>query len=658
MKRTLFFILVFLVTTSSLSAQNFPVGAWTQAELQMTKYDKDPSAHAVVMDEYGHSRINVVSDETIRLVYYYHVKIKIFDKDGAKHGTVEIPLYNGERVGEEISDVTGTTVYTKEDGGIETLSLDPKSVFKVTEDKNHSTVKFAMPGIRNNCIIEYQYRITTPYFQDLHDWQFQNSIPKIKSQYEGNIPGHWTFTAVIRGPLKLTRNISDVENDCFSYASFKANCWHFIYEMTDIPAFITEDYMTAPKNFLSSLHFELAEYTDFYNGTTKKLAQTWANVDRDFIKEPAFGGQIKRKDIFKESLAPIIADKASNLDKAHAVYTYLQQNIKWNKRGGIYSIDGIKKALTTHTGNSADINLALVAALNYAGIHTEAVLISTRDNGVVNKLNPVITEFNYVIAQANIDGKNYLLDATEPLLAFGGLPMRCLNDQGRVMPLDKPSYWTDIVSAQKQNNTYTFNLTLNENEKLKGTIINYASGYAGYLKRLAIKKFNTVDEYVENIDQKLPKVKILKFNIINLDSLDKSLCETYEVEIEAYDKANTSLSFNPFIFSQITTNPFKLADRTYPVDWGMPSETRYTLNMTLPDGYIIESPPQNINLAMPNNGGKFMTDYQGGKNSFLLSNIISFNKSIYSSEEYPDLKELYNKIIVSEKAEILFKKKK
>jgi len=305
-----------------------------------------------------------------------------------------------------------------------------------------------------------------------------------------------------------------------------------------------------------------------------------------------------------------------------------------------------------------DINLALVSALNAAGINTEAVLLSTREHGIVNKLYPVITEFNYVIAKANIGDKSYLLDATDPLLSFGMLPMRCLNDQGRVMSFDKPSYWIDITNPQTQSNTYTLTLALQENGKLKGTFTNYSNGYAAYEKRKAIKKFNTTDEYVENLDEKLTKVKIIKSNITNIDSLDMPVTETYEVEIDAFDNLNhDKLNFNPFIFNKIITNPFKLADRTYPVDWGMPSETRFILNMKLPEGYIVENPPQDGGLIMPRNAGRFAIAYDGSGNTFTFSHIIQFNKSVYESAEYPFLKELYNRIILSEKAEMVFKKK-
>ena len=79
--------------------------------------------------------------------------------------------------------------------------------------------------------------------------------------------------------------------------------------------------------------------------------------------------------------------------------------------------------------------------------------------------------------------------------------------------------------------------------------------------------------------------------------------------------------------------------------------------MHLPAQYTIETTPQAISIGLPNDGGRFLTNYDPGNNSFTFSSIIQFNKSIYSSEEYPYLKELYNKIILTEKNEIIFKKK-
>jgi hypothetical protein len=118
------------------------------------------------------------------------------------------------------------------------------------------------------------------------------------------------------------------------------------------------------------------------------------------------------------------------------------------------------------------------------------------------------------------------------------------------------------------------------------------------------------------------------------------------------------LSFNPFFLDRMTTNPYKLTERSYPVDRGMPGDYRTTLLMHLPAQYVVDNPPKALGIALPNNGGRFLTDFQASDdNTFTFSHIIQLNKSIYSSQEYPYLKELFNNIIQSEKAEMVFKKK-
>ena len=430
-----------------------------------------------------------------------------------------------------------------------------------------------------------------------------------------------------------------------------------VYGMADIPAFIEEADMTAAKNFRSAIEFELVEYTDPYNGVKTVMTKQWRDIDYQLKISDYFGSQLKKKDAMKDHIAPVIAGKTDELDKAKAIYAYLQKWFKWNDYIGYESIDGIKKAYDTHSGSIGDINLALVTALNSAGINTEAVLLSTRDNGTTNDLFPAVNDFNYVIAKANIGDKSYFLDATDQLLPFGTLPLYCLNDRGRAFSLDKPSYWVDLDTKQKQKTTYAFDVELQNNGKLKGTMMIFSFGYDAYLKRQAIRKFNSTDEYVESLDEKMSKIKILKSDISGLDTLDEPLQEKYDVEIDAYKDLNHErLTFDPFIYHKQVINPFRLAERTYPVDMGMPSERRFMLTLHLPDQYEVIA-PQPVSMAIPNQGGRFITTFDSNLNTFTFSDILNFSKSVYTPDEYPYLKEFYNKIIQAEKANLVFKKK-
>lgn len=658
MKKNLLFFIAFFIATTAF-AQDFPYGKVDNAAIALTKYDKDTSAHAVVLQEFGSTRMVLTNDYDLKLIFEYHAKIKFFDnKEFENHGTVMVPVYGDGDSYEDVQDVRGITFYKDDNGLVQTAELDPKKVFRVKENKHWSTLKFAMPALRNGCVIEINYKIISPYLHNFHSWEFQSDIPKVNSEYEVHIPGFWTYNASLRGSLKLTKNKADVERDCFSFGTSKADCSDIIYGIANVPAFVEEDYMTARKNYLSAINFELEQYIDLSNGNKIMVTKDWKSIDALLKSLNEFGGQLKRKELMKERIAPFIVNKTDELDKARAIYAYLQKTIKWNEYNDFTSDDGIRKALDAHTGNSADINLALVAALNAAGIRTEAVLLSTRPHGSINKLYPNIGDFNYVIAKANIGDKSYLLDATDPLLPFGELPMRCLNDQGRAFSLDKPSYWIDLATDQREKVTYSFDLTLQENGKLKGTMTRFSMGYSGYLQRKAIKKFNSVDEYLENFSSKFPKLKIIKSDIANLDSLDMPLGETYQIEIDASDNlVHDRYKFNPYFMDWITVNPFKLPERDFPVDWGMPSDQRYILTIHLPAQYTFENPPQNSAFSMPNQGGRFITSFDAGDNSFTFSDVTQFNKSVYSPDEYPYLKELYNKIILAEKDQMVFKKK-
>ncbi|OCX53642.1 DUF3857 domain-containing protein [Mucilaginibacter sp. PPCGB 2223] len=654
--RKLLLLISILSFCQRIVAQDFDYGKCDAADVAMKKYDKDTSAHAVVLREFGKAWVS--TNDGVPLIYEYHIKIKLFDSKAFRHGDVSIPLYIGDNDHfEKAYDIEGVTFYTDDNGATQRIDLDKNKIYHEKISNHYERLKFALPNLRPGCIIEYRYKTESPYHFNFHKWVFQWDIPKIYSEYEAHIPAIYEYNVSKRGVLALTTNKAELESECFSYYGTKCDCSKLTYGIKDIPAFIEEDDMTSPDNYISAIYFELAQMTNS-RGVKEKITKEWSDIDRELKQNEDFGDQYKRKGLFKERLIPVLANLTDSLDKAKAVYRYIQNSFKWNRMYNAFSDDGIRKALESHTGSSADINLSLIAALSAAGINTEAVILSSRDNGFVNKLYPGVSNFDYVIAKVNIDNKSYLLDATDPLLGFGMLPLRCINDQGRVMSLNKPSYWIDMVSPQKRSTTMNLDLTLQDNGKIKGTITTYSLGYAAYEKRRAIKKFNSVDEYVENLGEKDSKFKILKSEITDLDSLDKPVTEKYEVEIDAYNNLNhENISFNPAFWDHTSVNPFKLNERSYPVDLGSASEDKMVVTLHYPANFEITAQPAAVAIALPIKGGRFLTDINIADNTLSYSQIEQFNKAIYSPEEYPYLKEFFNKMIQNQKANVVFHKK-
>lgn len=655
------FLLILMTVMSSryVAAQpeEFPFAKPTPAELDLKKYDRDTTANAVVLREYGTAYISTNVD--LHLVFEYHVRIKIFNEKGFSAGDIKIQLRkNDSNTFESVGDIEAVTFYPDDQGLIRMSALDPKQIFKENSNKYTDLTKFAMPNLRPGSIIEYKYRLESPFIHHFRSWQFQSDIPKIYSEYFARIPAVFNYNISLRGPYKLTKNTGKIEKECYNGGGgFKADCSAMTYAMENVPAFIEEDNMTSPANFLSAMYFELSDYVDPY-GVKHQVTKEWSSIDREMKSYDSFGGQLKKKDFFKDKLAEVTAGLTDPMAKAKAIYEHMHKWFRWNNIYGIYSDIGIKKAYDSHTGNVADINLSLTGAMLAAGLDAEAVMLSTRRNGLINRLFPVTSDFDYVISKVNIDGQSYLLDATEPLLPWGLLPMRCINDQGRVMSLNKPSYWIDLKASQKDQKTYTLALTLQEDGKLTGTISFISSGYAAFKKRTSIRENSSLDEYVEKLEERWPKMKIHKFSIRNVDSLEKPVYEEYEVETNAFDNLNKEkLFFNPFILDRISENPFRLAERTYPVDLGAASETRVHMQLSFPSKFEIVSKPEAVGLALPNKGGKFIMQVNEEGNVLSLYQFTQLDKSVYEANEYPYLKELFNKIVLSQKADIVLKKK-
>ncbi|UKT65341.1 DUF3857 domain-containing protein [Pedobacter mucosus] len=657
MKQILIIACIYLLSLTA-KAQNFNYGAITFEDIEFDNKVIDSNANAVVLKEFGTTSIQVDdANGKIELVFEHHVKIKIFNKEGFKEANIIIPTYKDDNREETISELKAST-FNYINGKFEETLMSSKSVFTENRSKYTRLTKFTLPNLREGSVIEYSYKLRSPNLFNFKTWEFQSNIPKVISEYLVYIPGIYNYNVSLRGFQKLTDQKVELSKECLRISGSSIDCSKISYLMKNIPAFIEEDYMTASSNFKSAVYFELSDVTNPRGGKTS-YTKSWRDIDYDLVSDKSFGSQMKKKDLFKDLVPTIIKNETDDLGKAKAIFNYFKKQIKWDNYFGKYSIDNIKKAIDTRSGNVADINLGLIAALSAANLDAEAVILSTRSNGNINKLYPVISDFDYVIAKVNIGDKSYLLDATEPLLPFGLLPLRCINDQGRVINLKKPSYWIDLKASQKTASSYIVNGILNADGKITGTITTVSQGYAALNKRMEIKKYNSPAEYVEKLDERLTRIKILDQSISNLDSVENPLTEKYEVEFSIIgDKNKDQFYFSPFFISTITKNPFNLNDRTYPVDLGAASDERIIINITVPNDFGLIEKPKDMAIGLPDLGGRYLlrTGLEAGTLS--LSQILQFNKAIYQPDEYLILKEFYSKIIQNQKTEFLIKKSK
>jgi hypothetical protein len=644
---------LFLFTGFTILGQDvgFPFGKATYRELDMVVYEKDTSASALVLSEYGEAFID--NDGEHNLIFDYHIKIKILKKDGIGYADVEIPLRKSEGRAETVRNIKASA-FNKENGQIQETKLLERNIFTVNSNKYYDTKKFAIPNVREGSVIEFYYRLESPFKFNWRTWNFQSDIPKVKSEYVTSIPGNYVYNISLRGFLKLSKDEVELEKDCFTVGSGKADCVRSVYGMKDIPAFVEEDYMTARSNFLSSINYELAEVR-YFDGRVDKITKEWKDAELELRQHKEFGIQIKRgKDIVDEHIETLLMGESDPLAKAKKIYTFIKDWYQWNGTYSMLSELGIKKAFDEKKGNIGDINLSLIAAMRYAGLDVEPVILSTRQNGIPVELYPVISDFNYVIAKVNIAAKSYLVDATDDFCPFGLLPERCLNGKGRVLGDDK-SYWVDLKPAERSRSISVYTLKLGEDGVIKGTIQVSYSGYGAVRQRKKIFEFNNHQEYIADFDKSTDALEVVGFKIDNDDDIEKTLVETINIEIQHPDEAN--FLFNPMINGRWKENPFKSKERLYPVDFGAPMEYITVVNFEYPENYEVLNSPENIALSLPNGGGKYLHELQNDGKKLSLNNALVISKTIFPSAEYQHLKELFALMIQAQNGDLIFRKK-
>jgi transglutaminase-like putative cysteine protease len=651
MRQFLTLFLIFSIYTNSI-AQTFDFGKVSISDFSKT--DLDSNANAIVLNEFGRSSVFVDDyDNRIKLQHEYHVIIRINNKEGFKKANFEIPSYKRGSYIRDYFDELKAVTYNLENGRIEKTELENKKVFRENYSAYLDLNKFTLPNIKEGSIIEVSYRTLEQDLFNFKTWEFQDDIPKIQSQYIAIIPASFAYNVVLRGPYKLTDQKAEALKEYIFLDGLRMDCSKLTYTMKNIPAFVEEDYMTSPTNFKSAIYYELESIFYPSTGSKKTFSKTWKDVDTDLMNEKAFGGQLKKTDLFKANLATIVSPTDIKLEKAKKIYNYINKQIKWNNYLGKYAESGIEKALEKRTGNIGDINLALVTALLAADLEAYPIILSTRRNGTPNALFPVLSDFDYVIACVDVDGVKYKLDASNPYLPFGELPLQCLNERGRIIYSKKSSDWFPLTVEESSDVNYVLEGALDEQSKIKGKLTISSRGNKAFLKRQHIAKFNSLEEYWEKLDEEMPNVTLTKSSIQNLEEIDQLLIEEFDVIVDVSKQMGQDvLLLAPNIIDRISYNPFKAQERTYPVDMGFKSKTLYSVKLTIPDHYEIAEKPQNASLALPESTAKYRYVTQVNGNQLEILQSLAFNKPIFSVDEYFSLKELYSRIIQQQKLDI------
>lgn len=653
-------------------AQNYKFGKVSVEELKQKQHSAYPEANAAILYREIHTNFEYTSSSGFFMVTEVFERIKIYNKEGFDWASKKIELYQGNSgSNDEISGLKGVTYHLSENNKIEEIKLKNDGIFEENTSKYIHQVKFTMPNVKEGSVIEFKYAIKSPFIGDIDEFKFQETIPVDKVDVRFASPEYFVFKTHQKGwePYSVNNSHRDrtislsnsrSEFDKYGNMTSKGGARNLkfreeIYTIAlgNVPPMKEEAFAGNINNYSTGLIFELS-YVDIPGNPIETYSTTWEDVSKGIFNVDSFGNELAKDNYFEDDLNSLLSGVTDSEEKIGKVFSYVRNKMTWNAYLGYYTNEGVKEAYKKGSGNVAEINLILIAMLRKAGLQADPVLVSTKDNGM--PLFPTRNGFNYVIAAVTLPEGTLLLDATSKNAEAGILKSNVMNWQGRIIKKDGSSGWVSLSPQIPAVKSAMVNIEINPDFTVTGKAQNRFTGNYAFRYRLDFGSLNPEAQRKEVV-KGFKQAELSNLHFENLKTLGKPVSLVYDFEsLGAVEDVAGKLYFSPMVLLATKENPFKPETRKYPIDFEYPIKDRYIINIALPEGYKVESLPENAIFNLGENMGSYRYLISQVGNKLQLSVEFSINKSFIAADNYGNLKKFYELLIAKENEKVVLSK--
>ncbi|WP_300688170.1 DUF3857 domain-containing protein [Chryseobacterium sp.] len=598
---------------------------FNDADLSKPKSLLDENAPAEILYK---SAYFMVDANTGNLHKKYYYRVKIYDKDKAEDWlNLEIPIFNVGTNRESLGKFKAFT-YNLENGNVVPVKVEKSSQYKSKENKYVSLTKFAFPNVKNGSVLEYQYEIISPFRFTIPEVLIESDTPSLNTEYVLDAPINMSYNVNYTG--EMVPKYKEVEERNLYGAQYKT--YRFAYE--NLKGFKTEKFVRNDRNFRTKIGAELNS-TNF--GELKLYSSSWDQIGKRLLENEDFGEQLKKTKLAKENMPAGVMAMKTDLEKANAIFSYVQKTFTWNKDRGVYTDDGFKKLLETKIGNAPEINLFLVMMLREAGLKADPLVISTVENGIINLVSPNISNMNFVLAAISIDDQLHIYDATSKQSSLDEIPLKNWNQFGILVRKDK-TLQIQMTNTKSSNTFLTANAKINEDGSISGTYLDKDTGaYAMYAK-------DSYDDNAEKYKKQYKENFSMDFTDINSKVLENGEFESSMKfsSMNLIDRVGKKMIINPMLFLNKSSNEFDQTEvRKYPIDFGSPITKVKKVILEIPEGYVIEEMPKEKRIVTEDKEIAYTYSVEQKGNKLEVTTTTKISSSDYPKEYYPAFKQIW-----------------
>lgn len=604
----------------------------------------DPGAGALVVFNNGELRLFYQSDMWIELEVYR--RIKIFNDEGKRYATVEIPYYKEDI----IRDIKARAILP--DGT--KINLDKQQIRDVprfTGLGRYASMafgkakKFTIPGVENGAIIEYQYTLKSEYFTNLESWFFQGEDYTLSSTFKATVPKEFqysgSFVNLTEAPNATVEKWVDGRGSTYTWT------------VKNLPGVKDEKFSPPARTLRAGMNFVLKEFYSKWQGFIHIL-DDWGRVVYYFGDD--YHNCMGRRGQIATVVGQLTAGIEDPAEKTARIYDYVQRNIRHvNIRGVLPNNNYSGSILAGKQADSVDMNVLLCAMLDEAGIKASVAMLAPMDGMPLNMGFTSPVQFQRLITYVPFDnGQSAWLDPVMKGTPYGVLPWQdqgmqafVVEGNGKFHTLPKTAH------MNKENRKLTLTLDPDGNITGAGMISGTGQNAIRYRSRYAYEDADEQrDRFLSRIRAQVSGADLTAFAFQDQLTCANPVELTFEFSGADYATvAGKRLLVNMAMIERMDRDVLPAVKRVNPIMLGAVNATTDEVTITIPEGYTVEHLPPIKVLRSP--FGRFMAVYTKKPEGILYKRMFSITAPYISAEFYDELRTFFDHISEADQQQIV-----
>lgn len=483
------FVLLFWPACMAMAQDkvNMKFGKPTKEEMQMTTYEAEPDAEAVVLCRLTDVEYSI--QQTGYLVDYREkVRIKVLKPSGVRYAKVVVPFLkntpidNRNSSSKKVLKVDATdnnsvsSSFEEQAGAMTTADLDryseesvedvkataynlqgskvvksvlKKGAFVETKiDDQHYQVEFTVPDVKEGTVIEYEYTLHSELFWLLHDWFAQCEIPVVYAKLDMNIPRYLLFNLEEHGVQRLITSCESgtmrfkLESDPLA-AQTVVPSNHYVSVGRNLKGMKQGNGVWSMQDNCAGITALLKHYS-MRGAAVVDYTRTWEQIDEMVLKSDDLGKQLQEHSPLAAELKEAKIEEIADMrQRAEAVAKLVLSKVEWNGRYEM-SPANTEETLKNGGGSNVDINMLLLQSLQDVGLNAAPVMLRMRNQGVLTMDYPSVQKYTTFIVGVVLPQGNLYLDASSADGHFNALPELLQVEKARLVLKEKNCQWVKL----------------------------------------------------------------------------------------------------------------------------------------------------------------------------------------------------------------------